>query len=179
MYDDAVPHDAASLLDVGCNLGVHTAHFASRGLISLGVDVSADLVTEARALNAEADRCAFMVLDLDPSSVAALPAFDVVLALSVHHNWVDAHGFDGAGELLVALMERTNKVLLFEGAARRSRYGAHPPDFVDNDEASVTKHLSSFLDEHLGGLASRIVPLGSAAAVGEREPRRWSWAVYR
>lgn len=179
MYDAAIPADAANLLDVGCNLGQHTAYFASRGIVSLGVDVSAPLVQEATRLHTGIHGCAFMLLDITEQAVMRMPSYDVVMVLSVHHHWVNAYDFDGAGAILAALFKRTNKVLIFEGASRRIRYGQHAPRFVDNDEASVTAHLESFLQQHLGGSATRIVPLGAAAAVGEREPLRWSWAVYR
>lgn len=179
MYDHAIPADAANLLDVGCNLGMHTAHFAERGIVALGVDVSSEHVREAARLNADIDGCGFMRLDINKDAVARLPSFDVVAVLSVHHHWVNAYGPDAAGTLLAALFERTNKVFLFEGAARQVRYGAHPPGFMDNDEASVTAYLESYLTTHLGGFSSRIVALGKAPAVGEREPYRWSWAIYR
>ena len=179
LFDAAIPSDAANLLDIGCNLGEHTAHFASRGLWSVGIDIDPRLVEKAVVRNAAVHKCGFMTMQLTPDSVATLPTFDVVLVLSVHHNWIKAYGPEVAGSLLAAVMERTGKVLIFEGAARRERYGDHPPDFVDNDEASVTAHLEAYLHEYLGPTAARIERLGKAPALGEREPYRWSWAAYR
>ena len=179
MFDAAIPHDARNLLDVGCNRGEHTAHFASRGLWSVGIDIDRRLVQEAVERNAAVSHCGFMTMEITPESVTTLPTFDVVLVLSVHHNWIKAYGPEVAGSMLAAVMGRTGKVLIFEGAARRERYGDHPPDFVDNDEASVTAHLEGYLRRHVGPTATRIEPLGKAPALGEREPYRWSWAAYR
>jgi hypothetical protein len=50
---------------------------------------------------------------------------------------------------------------------------------VDNDEASVTEYLRGYLDQYVGDQFARIEPLGKTACVGEREPYRWAWALYK
>jgi SAM-dependent methyltransferase len=177
--EGAIPIGAATVLDIGCNLGDLTAWCARRGLWSVGTDSSLPLIEDARLRHADASGCAFMHQKLEPGDVARLPVFDVVLLLSVHHHWLMAHGPVVAGEMLRDLANRTGKVLVFESASRNVRYGDYPPGFIDNDESSVTAYLRGYLDQHVGDRFSRIEPLGKTACVGEREPWRWAWACYK
>jgi SAM-dependent methyltransferase len=175
----AIPPDAGSVLDIGCNLGDITAWCAARGLWTVGIDSSEVLVAEARVRHARAGNCAFLHQAIGPGDVSRLPVFDVVLMLSVHHHWLMAHGPEVAGRMLRDLAGRTGRVMVFEGASRNVRYGAHPPGFVDNDEASVTGYLRGYLQQYIGDCFNRIEPLGKTRCVGEREPYRWAWALYR
>ncbi len=177
--EGAIPSGAATVLDIGCNLGDLTAWCARRGFWSVGIDSSLPLIEDARVRHADAPGCAFMHQVLGPGDLARLPVFDVVLLLSVHHHWLMAHGPMVAGEMLRDLAGRTGLVLIFEGASRNVRYGDYPPGFIDNDEASVTGYLRGYLDQHVGDCFARIEPLGKTACVGEREPWRWAWACYK
>jgi SAM-dependent methyltransferase len=173
----AIPDDARSVLDIGCNLGDITAWCATRGLWAVGIDSSADLIGAARKRYRDVARCGFMQCAVGPADIGALPTFDVVLLLSVHHHWLMAHGPETAGQMLRDLAERTGRVLVFEGASRNVRYGKYPPGFEDNDEASVTTYLRGYLDQYVGDRFASIEPLGRTACVGEREPWRWAWAL--
>ena len=119
-----------------------------------------------------------MTMAIDSTNVETLPAFDVVLCLSVHHNWVDAEGPEKAADILRALVKRSNRVMVFEGPARQERFGSFDPGFVDNDEASVTAYYEEYLAKELGDLVSRIEPLGKPAN-HDPEPYRWAWALHR
>ena len=177
--ESAIPPGAGSVLDIGCNLGDITAWCAARGLWAVGIDSSEVLVAEARVRHARAGNCAFLLQAIGPGDVSRLPVFDVVLMLSVHHHWLMAHGPEVAGRMLRDLAGRTARVLIFEGASRNTRYGKYPPGFVDNDEASVTAYLRGYLDRYVGDHFARIEPLGKTRCVGEREPYRWAWALYK
>ena len=179
LLDAALPSDCASLLDIGSNLGDVTAHFAQRGIWSVGVERSQNLVRAAARRHASVSECAFMHMTIGPGSAARVPAFDAVLVLSVHHHWVREYGPEGASNMLRDLADRTARVMIFEGAARAERYGMYPPDFVDNDEESVTEYLENYLRSTVGDRFRQIVPLGKTPNVGEREPYRWSFALYR
>lgn len=178
LFDRAVGDAPGSLLDVGCNLGDFTAHYARRGMWSVGFDGSRTLIEEAYRRHGTLDNGSFMVWTLDPDTVWLLPTFDVVLLLSVHHHWLGAHGPQVAGQMLRDIVQRTRRVVVFESASRNERFGAYPPGFVDNDEATVTayheRHLREFVSDQV-----TIEPLGKARCVGAREPYRWSWALRR
>lgn len=175
----AIPPAAGSVLDIGCNLGDLTAWCARRGLWSVGLDSAPRLIADARRRHRDIPNCTFMLQKLEPADIGRLPVFDVVLLLSVHHHWLMAHGPDVAGTMLRTLASRTGQVLIFEGASRNIRYGKYPPGFVDNDEASVTGYLEGYLRQHVGDCFARIEPLGKTRCVGEREPWRWGWALWK
>lgn len=179
--DRGVPADAGSLVDIGCNQGRITTHFADKGIVSLGIDISPKLIAQARRLSRDKQNCGFMTMRLTPENVWQLPEFDVVLLLSVHHNWVAEHGPEVGAEMLRQVATKARRTLVFEGPARRGRFGPHPPDFVDNDEESVTGYISGYLSEHLSDQFAVIEPLGRTVCWGEgdREPYRWAWALHR
>ena len=179
LIENALGPTSRSVLDVGCNLGDITVYCAQSGRFAVGIDQSETLIRRARSQHAGIDGCAFAVMELTPQRVVDLPTFDAVLVLSVHHHWLGTHGPEIAGQMLRDLAEKTNHVMVFESASRRVRYGDYPPDFVDNDEDSVTSYLNSYLHEHVGDLFDRIDPMGKTPCVGEREPYRWSFALYR
>ncbi len=175
----AIPPDATSVLDIGCNLGDLTAWCARRGLWAVGIDSSVALIEDARQRHGQVTNCAFMHQRIGPGDISRLPEFDVVLLLSVHHHWLMEHGPDTAGGMLRDLAGRTRRTLIFEGASRNIRYGNYPPGFVDNDEASVTGYLRGYLDRYVGDRFARVESLGKTACVGEREPWRWAWACHK
>jgi len=103
----------------------------------------------------------------------------VILMLSVHHHWLMAHGPEIAGQMLRDLAGRANQALIFEGPSRKVRYGRYPPDFIDNDEDTVTSYLGSYLDEHVGKSFTEVRLLGKTPCVGPREPYRWAFGLYK
>ena len=179
LYERHFTPGARTVLDVGCNLGAYTRRYADAGYVTLGIDNSPDLVKSAAAAHLGRANCGFMVMDIGPDSIDALPEFDVTLLLSVQHHWLMAHGPDAAGQMLATMVKKTRGVVIFETASRRERFEPYPPDFVDNDEASVTQYIESYLKQHVGDLVSRIQPLGKMPCVAGREPYRWNYALYR
>lgn len=178
LLESVIPEDAGSMLDIGCNIGIITAHFARRGLFCIGTDIDPKLMARARKMHADVENCAFSCSALTPDNVLSIPRFDVILVLSVHHNWMAAHGPEVAGQMLRDLVGRTTQLLVFEAPARNLRYGPHSPGFVDNDERTVTAFNESYLHEHLADMCS-IEPLGKTPCWGQgsREPFRWSYAL--
>ena len=179
LIEGALPRHVKTVLDVGCNLGDVSAELAQRGYWVVGVDSSSDLIGQATARHSGVSRCAFMVDEITPESIGLLPEFDCALVLSVHHHWIMKYGHEVAGRMLGMLAKRTRYVLFYEGASRRQRYGPYPPDFVDNDEVTVTKFLESCLRTYCAESVAEVRALGPVACVGEREPYRWNYALYR
>lgn len=174
-----IPPGSSSLLDLGSNLGDFTARAAQSGLWSVGVEMSSKLVEQARARHREVPNCAFMCGTFSLADSIKIPSFDVILVLSVHHHWHARFGAEIAREMLQNIIKRTNKALIFEGTSRTTRYEVDMPDFIANDEDSVTCYYTKYLKEAVGALSGEIRPLGKAACVGEREPYRWMYAVMR
>jgi SAM-dependent methyltransferase len=179
MIASVIPSDSKSLLDIGSNLGAFTARSAEFGLWSVGIEKSKDLVDRARRKYGHVAQCAFMWWGLRPEDCAKVPHFDVCLVLSVHHHWHKCYGPDAANRMLQDIVANTERVLIFEGPSRSHRYGEKRPTFVDNDEDSVTNYYSLFLEETVGRMVMRVLPLGKGACVGDREPYRWMYALIR
>ena len=138
-----------SLLDIGSNLGVLTELAAGEGLFALGVEPDFRLVRAARRRTRSARSVGFVCAAVDPDSVAALPACDVVLCLSVHHYWVRAFGEEAAWRIMGVLLARARRKLFFEPASVKRKFGAAAPDFEDLDREAIVeynvKHLESLL----------------------------------
>jgi hypothetical protein len=179
MISAAIPEGSQSLLDIGSNLGEFTAAAATKGLWSLGIERGERLIKEARKRHAKLPDCHFINAELSPQNIGKLPHFHVTLFLGVYHHWHAAYGRETAVTMLRQLTANTRKLLVFEGPSRTARFKVDQPDFVSNDEASVTEFYAQFLKTHLGDLSSRITLLGKAPNVGEREPYRWAYAIER
>lgn len=177
MIERELPDPCHTALDIGSNLGFMTAQCANRGIWSLGVEVSPKLVEHANDLYAGQPGCGFMVGEFDPAEVSLLPRFDLVLALSVSHNWYHAYGAEAELAMLRGLAQKSS-VMVFEGPSRQERYGPKPPMFTDNDEASVTHYYAERLAQVCEGIDKHYVLLGRSAGVGQREPFRWLYAIH-
>jgi len=55
-----------------------------------------------------------MPVGVNPANVGSLPDADVVLVLSVFHDWCEAFGFERSVRMLEAVWQRTRKALFFE-----------------------------------------------------------------
>lgn len=178
MIESSLPDGSSSLLDIGSNLGEFTAKAAARGMWSLGIELDEEMVREAIARHRKTPGCRFIAGAVDPAAAAALPSFDVVLLLSVHHHWHMRYGREAAATMLRQTVAATRKAVIFEGPARATRYERDIPDFVNNDEGSVLRYYDDYLAATVGDIA-RVTLIGKSDCVGEREPYRWMYAIVK
>lgn len=164
LISDALGSDDRTLLDVGCNTGLLTLAAADHGMFALGIDKMPEAVDSARDLAAGRERVAFMHLELTRDDLEALPTFDVVLFLSVYHQWVANLGDQVAREMLGVLASKARSRFFFEPAAIRSKYGSEPPPISDLDEHSIVEVNTQLLQQAVG---AEVRYLGSTPAVNE------------
>jgi SAM-dependent methyltransferase len=134
-----------SLLDVGCNLGRLTALAAQMGLFAIGVEADWGALSDARLEYKAISRLAYMRFIVTPESVTALPVCDVVLCLSVYHQWHQTFGHQGAQQILYTLGTKARQLLFFEPASQRSKYGPVSPDYNDQDGRSIIDYNLAML----------------------------------
>lgn len=167
--------DDKSLLDVGCDIGTYTQAAACRGLVVLGIEQKEDRVRTAIRRTKGGERVAFMVLALTPENIRSLPDFDVVLFLSVYHQFVRSYGPETAQQMLMELGRKANRKLFFEPAGTRREYRDGAVGFEDMNEASIRDYHMEFL----GGLfpdAEEVSYLGATECRGS-EPFRTLFEV--
>lgn len=140
MISQELDGSEVNLLDVGCNAGVLTRNAAQEGLISIGIDADSRAIDVAQASSRGESRIAYMLWRMQPEDLARLPQFDIILLLSVYHQWVASYGNQVALEMLATLRGKARHKLFFEPASLKSKYGDHPPSIVDNDEQSIAHH---------------------------------------
>ena len=153
-----LPEPPGFALDIGSHSGFFSMRLAERGFIVLGFEPSRRLI---RIAGAAADRVgqssvAFAPIPIDPGNVQILPDADVVLVLSVFHDWCKAFGLQRSVEMLDGVWTKTRKVLFFE-----------MPNTVEN--SSVRDVLPSmgaspdaaagYIADLLSGLADGVVTL--------------------
>lgn len=167
------PTHLNSVLDVGCNEGELTKRFFDRGLFAVGIDMQPHFWSPT---SAQPEGPAFAVWPLSQERAEKLPTFDLVLLLSVHHQWVKIWGDEDARRLVQTLGERSRRYFVVEFAAIAGKYGANAPDFRDNDEDSIVAYALKWLDS-LG--------LGQPRYIGKnpesmpKEPFRFVFVVDR
>jgi len=138
----------SSLLDVGCSSGLITALAAASGLFAIGLDSNWEVLSDARKKCKANLSLTYVHFVVTPQSVAVLPVCDVVLCLSIYHQWHCKFGHEGAQQILQILGTKARKRLFFEPASRQSKYGPKPPTFTDHDERSIIDYNHRML----GGL---------------------------
>lgn len=116
---DCLDPEDGNVLDVGCAEGVFTSRLADAGLFAVGIDKSTPRLSSARRLNRFEEGVGFVRYELAPDTIDRLPAFDVVLLLTVYHHWCRDYGYgwDDAEEMLRRLVDNCGK-LVFECPAK-------------------------------------------------------------
>lgn len=109
---------AASVLDIGCNIGFFSLSFAQRGSVAFGVDMDPVALRVAsissRDLSAKSNTFVPIRLTCTPKTIPLLPDCDVAICLSVWHHWVRHYGFEIASENLSLLWSKTRVALFFD-----------------------------------------------------------------
>lgn len=176
MIRDALGDHDRNVLDIGCNAGLLTARAADIGLLALGVDTNAGAVAAARAEFAERPDLAFMQHTLDRDGIGRLPRFDVVLLLSVYHQWVEADGNDTAEAMLADVVSLARRRVMFETASVARKYGGHvPPALVEHPDG-VVGYVAELL-ERVSPPGAHIRHLGPTPTPDEDEVVRHLFAV--
>ena len=142
--------ESASLLDVGCSSGLLTAYAAGFGFFAVGLDANWDVLTEARKKCRPYLNLAFMHFVVTPGTVALLPVCDIVLCLSIYHQWYVKFGREGADQILRTLGAKARQRMFFEPPSKQSKYGTHPPAFIDRDERSIVDYNREMLGSLFG-----------------------------
>jgi SAM-dependent methyltransferase len=166
-----------SLLDLGCNVGAMTELAASGGRFALGLEREPRLFGEALKRARGQESLAFMCYGIDPESVLALPAFDVVLCLSVHHHWVRNFGEGAAWQIVGELLRRSRSKFFFEPASVKRKCGTQDLDFEDLDTETIVEYNVKHL-EAVAEAGQSIRLLGETACLGT-EPFRLLFLIER
>jgi hypothetical protein len=111
-----LPEPPGFALDIGSHSGFFSLRLAERGFIVLGFEPSRRLfrIAGAAADRVEHSSVAFTPIPIDPGNVQILPDADVVLVLSVFHDWCKAFGLERSAAMLDGVWTKTRKALFFE-----------------------------------------------------------------
>lgn len=161
---------AKSSLEVGCNKGRLVKMFARDGKFSVGLDLADYWAFE------DNERAVLGTFPIDRVTCEGLPTFDILLVLSVHHQWVKTDGDASALGTLQGLFSKAGAAMFIEFAAVADKYGYKPGDrFQDNDEASVVAYSKKWL---LNAFAEdQIEYLGKTRELEKKEPYRFLFVV--
>lgn len=129
-------HD--SVLDIGCAEGFFCARAAERGLRAIGIDSDEKSIRTARERRSDGD-VSFRAAEITPETVADLPAFDIVLFLTVHHHWVSAFGFESAAAMIRTLCAKS-ELLVYEPPGDR---------YLGSETNDVAQELSQYYTDLL------------------------------
>lgn len=105
-----VENDDKTLLDIGCAEGKLTYKFSETGIFSIGIDRQPDALQLARKKYGLSDGLGFARYLTSPSSIDGLPAFDIVLLLTVYHHWIEEFGVESSEQMLAELGKTSQKI---------------------------------------------------------------------
>ena len=111
-----LPPKSVNVLDVGSNIGYYLFELAKLGYLCHGIESDPEVVCYASLVAYLADcngvSCELGKLDL--ALIERMPAYDVVLFLSVMHHIILAEGMEIAQSILQRMVKKTNHVMFFE-----------------------------------------------------------------
>lgn len=132
--------ECKTLLDIGCNAGKVTEAFANKGLFAVGIDHNPRIIDYP-----ENKRPIIGYFPFNPESAGLVPNFDIILLLSVHHQWVKKYNDEYAQKLIATLIQKAQHYMFIEFATINSKYGYKEPRFDDHDENSQKKYYEEWL----------------------------------
>lgn len=142
LYDNIDPKlGCKNVLDIGCNAGMITGAFADKGMFSVGIDIN------PRILRNLEKRPVIGYYPLNSETLDALPSFDVLLLLSVHHQWVLDKGDEYTQKVIARLIGRAKHYFFIEFASINEKYGYNPPRFDEGNEESLKQYYENWLEQ--------------------------------
>ena len=156
-WDLLSPHvesEDASLLDIGCAEGELTTRFATKGLLSIGIERRAHTVAAARSNVGDKPNVGFVQSEITPETINSLPRTDVVLLLTVYHHWISEFGWEDAEAMLRTVGAGSEKLIL-EVPRREPNRPAIEAEELESIEQYYRRYLEVVFDgdasvEHLG-----------------------------
>jgi hypothetical protein len=147
-------------MDIGANMGFFSVSLAAQGIPTVGVEMDDRFVRVFRHVLRKQNikNVSLMHTEINLDTKALLPQVDLVLLLSVWHHWVRYMGQETAAELLSAVWEKTQKVLVFETG--ENEMGSHFG--LPKMEPDGKTWLTSYLQENCSG--AKVIHLGAMKA---------------
>jgi hypothetical protein len=142
-------HQCKSLVDLGCSEGYYVLQAARHGIgFCVGVDFDLRRIwtCQNQVLLNDIPHAAFLVSEVEPGLVGAMPKFDAVVFLSVLHHILYSKGEDYARELLRTLSSKVGKVMIFEmgqSDERSESWASRVPDMGADPHAWIASLLES------------------------------------
>jgi SAM-dependent methyltransferase len=142
IFDNIDPKlKSKSVLDIGCNAGMITAAFADKGMFSVGIDINPRILPQLDK------RPVIGFYNLNADTLDAVPSFDVLLLLSVHHQWVLEKGDEYTQDVIARLIGKANHYFVLEFASINEKYGYDPHRFEEGNEESLKQYYESWLQQ--------------------------------
>lgn len=162
-------HQVRNVLDIGCNAG-QVSRSVSKNRFVVGLDGHLD----PRGFENPFDGVALGQMRINSEVLSTIPAFDCVLLLSVHHQWIMSMDGAAADNLFSEVLKKARKVFIVEFASINEKYGKDQ-GFTDNDSASIQEYATTYLEKFVS--AEQISYLGETPEFPGREPLRYMFAV--
>jgi hypothetical protein len=129
-----------NILDIGTNAGA-VGRLLSPNFFVVGIDSKLD----TRGYEKPFTHIALGEISFNSLNAQRIPAFDAVLLLSVHHQWLAELPEKEADLLVKKAISIAKKAAFIEFAALNSKYSRFSK-FVDNDEKSILKYAFDYLN---------------------------------
>lgn len=159
-------YEIKSVLDIGCNAGELTRIIGNTGRFAVGIDQNVDFTGVKQPLS----NACIGNIRLDQEKIKALPQFDAVLLLSVHHQFIKNFGDSHAKQLVSGMADKAKKLFLIEFAALNHKYSDDDHLFIDNDEKSVLEYSKKWLNDTLANYSCNFLGTTPGDMI---EPRRY------
>jgi 2-polyprenyl-3-methyl-5-hydroxy-6-metoxy-1,4-benzoquinol methylase len=139
-----------TLLDVGCNFGYLVKKAYEKGIDSIGFESNKNFVDNKNNIKNKT---------LTPENIKNIKKYDVILLLSVSHQWNCIWGIAEEERMIKMLGNKSNK-FFFQPASIKSKY-KESPNILDNNEKSIINYNMNML--------KRLFPSKKVSYIGKTE----------
>lgn len=105
--------DYDSLLDIGCADGYFVYQADSIGLETRGIDVAKGRIESAKQRLPRGSQAQIELQHLNPENICELEGADVILLLTVHHNWISQFGEEKGTKMFKTVASKAD-LLIYE-----------------------------------------------------------------
>lgn len=145
MIQNSLNPDAKTVLDIGCNEGVLTAHLENLGLEAKGIEGSQRAIQDGyNFLTTNQSKVVIEHKLLTLEDIKKLPEYDVIIFNSVHHQLVKNNGLEYANNFLTELAKKAKLQLYFQPCTIHLKHGIKMP-FIENDMKGIVNYYQNII----------------------------------
>lgn len=147
IHEVMTTHGCNSVVDLGCSEGYYVLQSAKAGVgfcVGVDFDLRRIMTCQSQVVLNDLPRASFLISEVTPELLDAIPKFDAVIFLSVLHHIMYQKGVEHCREIMKRLAKKTGKALIFEmgqSDEHKESWAKDMPDMGSDPHAWIAEFL--------------------------------------